>query len=125
MANLLCLTLRTSIRQSKESLLKQSLDFAEKYIKISSDDIIGVFILGRGYFSIHTFSPLFCVDTFHWSKGNFPVICAMTSFKIRNHYLVANLTVQVHSAEDCGASGMKLSSSMKLPKQVLLFVALL
>ena len=35
------------------------------------------------------------------SKGDFPVSCAVTSFKIRNHYIVANLTVVVHSAEDC------------------------
>ena len=32
----------------------------------------------------------------------------MTSCKIRNHYIVANLTVVVHSAEDCCASSMKL-----------------
>ena len=37
-----------------------------------------------------------------------PVSCAVTSFKIRNHYIVANLTVVVHSAEDCCASSMKL-----------------
>ena len=48
------------------------------------------------------------VDTFHGSKGDFLVSCAVTSFKIRNHYIVANLTVVVHSAEDCCASSMRL-----------------
>ena len=58
-------------------------------------------------YSTHAFTIIH-VDTFHGSKGNFPVSCAMMSFKIRNHYTVANLVVAVHSAEDCCASSMKL-----------------
>ena len=53
------------------------------------------------------------VDTFHGSKGDFPVSCAVTSFKIRNHYLVVSLIVAVHLAEDCCTSSMKLLSSQK------------
>ena len=48
------------------------------------------------------------VDTFHGSKGDFTVSCAATSFKIQNHYFVANLTDVVHLVEDCCASHMKL-----------------
>ena len=40
---------------------------------------------------------------------------------IRNHYIVANLTVVVHSAEDCCASSMKL----RVPKKVVLFIVYL
>ena len=36
------------------------------------------------------------------------------SFKIRNHYIVANLTIVVHSAKDCCASSMKLWVSEKV-----------
>ena len=32
----------------------------------------------------------------------------VTLFKKRNHYIVANLIVVVHEAEDCCASSMKL-----------------
>ena len=42
----------------------------------------------------------------------------MTSFKIKNHYIVANLTVVVHLAEDCCASSIKFSV---LEKVVLFF----
>ena len=48
------------------------------------------------------------VNTFDGSKGDFPVSCAVTSFKIRNHYVVATLVAVVDSAEDCCASSMKL-----------------
>ena len=41
----------------------------------------------------------------------------LTSFKIRNHYIVANLTVVVYLAEDCCASSMKL----EVPEKVVLF----
>ena len=58
-------------------------------------------------YSTHV-STIIHVDTFHGSKGDFLVSCAVTSCKIRNHYIVANLTVVVHSAEDCCASSMKL-----------------
>ena len=58
-------------------------------------------------YSAHVFTIIH-VDTFHGSKGDFRVSCAVTSFKIGNHYIVANFTVVVHSAEDCCASSMKL-----------------
>ena len=58
-------------------------------------------------YSTHVFTIIH-VDTFHRSKWDFPVTCVVTSFKIRNHYIVANLTVAVHSAEDCCATSMKL-----------------
>ena len=51
----------------------------------------------------------------------FSSTCVVTSFKIRNHYIVANLTVAVHSAEDCCASSMKFW----VPKKVVLFIVLL
>ena len=68
----------------------------------------------------------FHMDTFHGNKGDFPVSyylviirywnirntrnpvsCAVTSFKVRNHYIVVNLIVAVHSAEDYCPSSMK------------------
>ena len=58
-------------------------------------------------YSTHV-STIIHVDTFHGNKGDFLVSCAVTSCKIRNHYIVANLTVVVHSVEDCCASRMKL-----------------
>ena len=70
-------------------------------------------------YSTHVFTIIH-VDTFHGSKEDFPVTCVVTSFKIRNHYIVANLTVAVHSAEACFASSMKLW----VPKKVVLFIAL-
>ena len=48
------------------------------------------------------------MDAFHGSKVDFPATCVVTLFKKRNHYIVANLTVVVHEAEDCCASSMKL-----------------
>ena len=36
------------------------------------------------------------VHTFHGSKGDFFATCAVTSFNLRNHYIVANLNVAVH-----------------------------
>ena len=48
------------------------------------------------------------VDTFYGSKGDFPAFCAMMSFKIRNHYIVENMTIVVLSAENCCAGSMKL-----------------
>ena len=63
-------------------------------------------------YSTHV-STIIHVDTFYGSKGDFPVSCAVRPCKIRNHYIVANLTVVVHSAEDCCASSMKLLSSEK------------
>ena len=38
-------------------------------------------------------------DTFQGNKGNFPITCVVTSFKIRSHYIKANLTVVVYAAE--------------------------
>ena len=35
------------------------------------------------------------VDTFHGSKEAFPLTCFVTSFKIRNHYIVVNLTIVI------------------------------
>ena len=55
-------------------------------------------------YSTHVFIIIH-MNTFQESKGDFPVLV----FKIRNHYIVANLTVAVHSAEDCCASSIKLS----------------
>ena len=58
--------------------------------------------------STHVFTVIH-VDTFHGSEEGFPAVsCAMTSLKIRNHNIVANLTVVVLSAEDCYAGSMKL-----------------
>ena len=34
------------------------------------------------------------MDAFHRSKGDFPITCAVTSFKIRIHYVVGNLTLE-------------------------------
>ena len=59
------------------------------------------------YICIHVFTIIH-VDTFHGSKGDFPASCVVTSLKIRNHYIVANLTSVVLSAEDCCISSMKL-----------------
>ena len=59
------------------------------------------------FFYTHVFTIIY-VDTFHWSKENFPVICVVTSFKIRSHYIVVNLLVEVHLAEDFSVSSMKL-----------------
>ena len=121
LANLLFLKLRTSIHQSKESLLKKSLDFAEKYIKVSSEDIIGVVHFMEGvFFYTHVFTIIY-VDTIHCSKGKFPVTCVITSFKIRSRYIVANLLVEVHLAEDFSVSSMKLW----VLSQIVLFIALL
>ena len=53
------------------------------------------------------------MDTFHGSKEDFPVTFVVTSCEILDHYVVANLTVAFHSAEDCCASSMKLLSSEK------------
>ena len=39
------------------------------------------------------------MDTFHGSKGDFPVTCAVTSFKIRNLYILVILAVIVHLPE--------------------------
>ena len=56
----------------------------------------------------HVFTVIY-VDIFHGSKGDFPVAsCSVTSLKMRNHYIAANLTVVVLSAEDCCASSMEL-----------------
>ena len=41
-------------------------------------------------YSTHV-STIIHVDTFHGSKGDLLVSCAVTSCKIRNHYIVANL----------------------------------
>ena len=57
--------------------------------------------------STHVFTIIH-VDTFHGSKGDFPITCVVTSFKTGNHYIVASLTFVVHSAEDCCTSSMKL-----------------
>ena len=54
------------------------------------------------------------------SNGGFPVTCVVTPFKIGNHYIVANLTIVVHSAEDYCASSMK----RRVPKKVVLFIVL-
>ena len=62
------------------------------------------------------FSPLY-----HYSRGylsDFLASYAVTSLKIRYHYIAANLIVVVLSAEDCLASSMKLWA----PKNVVLFV---
>ena len=58
-------------------------------------------------YSAHIFTIMH-VDPFHVSKGEFPVICDVTSFKIRNNYIVANMTVVVHLAEDCCGGSIKL-----------------
>ena len=50
-------------------------------------------------YSTHIFIIIH-VGTFHGSKRDFPVTCVATSFKIRKHYIVANLTVVVHLAQD-------------------------
>ena len=60
------------------------------------------------------------VDTFHGSKEHFRVTCVVTSFKIQNHYIVANLTVVVHSTEDYCLSSMKFW----VLKKVVLFIVL-
>ena len=73
-----------------------------------------------GVYSTHFFTIIH-VNTFNGSKRDFPVTCVVTSFKIWNHYIVANLTVVVHSAEDCCASSMKLW----VPKKVILLIVLL
>ena len=57
-------------------------------------------------------------ETFHGSKGDSPVSCAVTLFKTRNHDIVVNLIVVVHLAEDCYESSMKLL----VPKKVVLFI---
>ena len=49
-------------------------------------------------YSTHVFTIIH-VDTFHGSKGDFPVTCAVTSFKIRNLYIVVILAVIVHLPE--------------------------
>ena len=69
---------------------------------------------------IHVFTIIH-MDTLHGSKGDFPASLAVTSLKIPNHYIVANLTVVVLSAEDCCASSMKLW----VRKKVVLFVVYL
>ena len=68
-------------------------------------------------YSTHVFTIMH-VDIFHGSKGDFLVTWVVMSFKIWHHYIVANLTVVVHSAEDCCASSMKLWVS----KKVVLFI---
>ena len=70
-------------------------------------------------YSTHVFTIMH-VDIFHGSKGDFPVTCVVTSFKIQNHYIVANLTVAVYLAEDCCTSSMKLW----VPRKVVLFIVL-
>ena len=67
-----------------------------------------------------TFLPLFTWVPFTGVKGTF-LYLVLRSFKIRNYYIVANLIVVVHSAEDCYASSMKFL----VPKKVVLFIVYL
>ena len=67
-----------------------------------------------------TFLPLFTWIPFTGVKGTF-LYLVLRSFKIRNYYIVANLIVVVHSAEDCYASSMKFL----VPKKVVLFIVYL
>ena len=53
-------------------------------------------------YSAHIFTIIYVV------KGEFLETCVVTSFKIRNHYIVANMTVVVHSVKDCSVSSRKL-----------------
>ena len=57
-------------------------------------------------------------ETFHGSKGDSLVSCAVTLFKTRSHDIVVNLIVVVHLVEDCCESSMKLL----VPKKVVLFI---
>ena len=70
-------------------------------------------------YSVHVFTIIH-MDTFHGGKGDFRVTCPVTSFKIRNHYIVVDLTVVVYWVEDYCASRTKLWVS----KKVVLFIIL-
>ena len=71
----------------------------------------------------HAVSTLFTWTSFTGVKGIFLLhhLLCVTSLKLRNHYIAANLTVVVLSAEDCCTSSMKL----RVPKKVVLFIVYL
>ena len=51
-------------------------------------------------YSTHFFTIIHVdTDTFQGSKGDFPITCVVASFKIRSHYIKANLTLVVYAAE--------------------------